>query len=77
VIKELVLLERSVRVMQCGLVFFLFLVSFYFGVAWQNYLFGIAMGFGVFASIELVAVAVRAQLGAVGDGVWSQVNSTA
>jgi hypothetical protein len=47
--------ERSVPVMQCGLAFLLFLVSVYFGVAWQRSLFGIAMGFGVFAGIELVA----------------------
>jgi hypothetical protein len=76
-IKALVLLERSVRVMQCGLLLFLFLLSFYFGLAWRNYLFGIALGFGVFASIELVAIAVRSQIGASADTAWSHVNGAA
>ena len=71
------LLERGVRVMQCGLVLFLFLASFYFGLPWQSPLFGIALGFGVFASIELAAVAVRSQVGAAADSVLSQINSAA
>ena len=77
VIKELLLLERSVRVMQCGLLVFLFLLSFYFGLPWRNYVFGIAMGFGVFAAIELAAVAVRSQVGATANIGLSQINSAA
>jgi len=77
VVRAVVLLERSVRVMQCGLLLFLFLLSFHFGLPWRNYLFGIAMGFGVFASIELIAVAVRAQVGVTGANVLAQVNSLA
>ena len=76
-IKELLLLERSVRVMQCGLLAFLFLISFHFGLSWQSHIFGIALGFGVFASIELVAIAVRAQMGLVANTAYSQVNSAA
>jgi len=77
VVKAIVLLERSVRVMQCGLLMFLFLLSFYFGLSWRNHIFGIALGFGVFATIELVAIAVRAQIGAIANTAYSQVNSAA
>jgi len=77
VVGAVLLLERSVRLMQCGLVLFLFLAAFYFGLPWQNYRFGIALGFGVFASIELAAVAVRSHMGASVAAACSQINSAA
>lgn len=77
IIKAVVLLERSVRVMQCGLLLFLFVLASYFGLPWQNYLFGIALGFGVFASIELAAIAVRSQTGVMAARALSQVNAVA
>ncbi len=77
VVRAVLLLERSVRLMQCGLVLFLFLAAFYFGLPWQNYRFGIALGFGVFASIELAAVAVRSHMGARVAVALSQVNAAA
>lgn len=77
IIKGVVLLERSVRVMQCGLLLFLFVLASYFGLPWQNYLFGIALGFGVFASIELAAIAVRSQTGVIAARALSQVNAVA
>lgn len=72
-----VILERSVRVVQCGLLFFLFLFSSSFGLSWRHYVFGIALGFGLFASVELVAVTMRAHFGSVADATWSLVNSAA
>ncbi len=65
------------RVRPCGLLVFLFLLSFYFGLPWQNYLSGIALAFGVFAAIELAAVAVGSQIGTLADSGLSQVNSAA
>src|SRR5208283_6144746 len=53
----ILLAERGVRLMQCGLVFFLLLFSEYLGISRRNPLFGIALGFGLFASVNmLVAV---------------------
>jgi hypothetical protein len=77
IVRAVLLLERRVRLMQCGLVLFLFLAAFYFGLPWQNYRFGIALGFGVFASIELAAVAVRSHMGASVAAACSQINSAA
>ena len=40
----ILLAERGVRLMQCGLVFFLLLFSEYLGISRRNPLFGIALG---------------------------------
>ncbi len=53
-------MERSVRIMQCGLVLFLFLFSRSFGLSTRNHLFGIAAGFGVYAAVELITVSLLA-----------------
>src|SRR5271165_5128509 len=50
----LLLAQRSVRLMQCGLVIFLLLFSEYLGISRRNLLFGIALGFGLFASVSML-----------------------
>jgi len=77
IVRAVVLLERSVRMMQCGLLMFLFVLSFYFGLPWRSHIFGIALGFGVFATIELAAVAVRLQVGVNAAIALSWMNSAA
>lgn len=49
------LLERSVNIIQVGLLLFLFLFSRLFGLSWRSYTFGVALGFAVFASAEIIA----------------------
>ncbi|MBZ5629057.1 MAG: hypothetical protein LAO06_09345 [Acidobacteriia bacterium] len=56
-------LMRSVEVMQCGLVLLMLLCSSYLGVTLRHRIFGIALGFGVTAAVDLVAVTVLANLG--------------
>lgn len=56
-----VVAERSIDVMQCGMLVLLFLFASYFALTWRNYVFGIALGFGVIASMELLAAAVASQ----------------
>lgn len=51
-------LQRSVRVVQCGLVLFLLVFSRYLGTSWRQKSFGIALGFGTFAAVELSLVAL-------------------
>lgn len=48
--------ERSVRLMQCGLFVLLMLLCRVLKDSWRQPVFGIALGFGVFASIELILV---------------------
>jgi hypothetical protein len=47
--------ERSVRFTQCALILFLLLFSRRLGVSWRQQSIGIALGFGWFAGVELVA----------------------
>ena len=51
--------QRCVRVMQCGLILFLLVFSGYLGVSWRQQSFGIALGFGGFAFVELAMVALN------------------
>lgn len=48
------LLSRSVAIIQAGLLLFLFLFSRMFGLSWRSFIFGIAFGFAIFASAQLV-----------------------
>jgi hypothetical protein len=50
--------ERSVRLMQCGLFFLLMVLCRALRDCWRQPVFGIALGFGVFASIEMILVTV-------------------
>jgi hypothetical protein len=63
VLQTMLTLERSVRIVQCGLLVVLFVFASFFGLSWKNYLFGIALGYAIFLSMELAAVAVRAHVG--------------
>jgi len=64
----LALLDRAVAIVQCGLLLFLFLFSSYFGLSWRHYVFGIALGLGVFSSMQLATAAVQAEMGLLVPG---------
>ena len=54
---------RSVEIMQCGLVLLMLLCSAYLGISLRHRIFGIALGFGITAAVDLIVVAVFANLG--------------
>lgn len=56
VIGTIFLAERSVRMMQCGIVFFLLLFSEYLGISRRHVVFGVALGFGVVAASDMLVV---------------------
>ena|SRR5256885_3965805 len=56
-------LERSVLVMQAGMLLFLMLFSSKLGLTWKHHSFGISLGFGIYASGQLVISTLFAQLG--------------
>lgn len=60
-LKGSLVVQRSIDVVQCGLLLLLFLFASYFALTWRNYVFGVALGFGVMATLELLASAVAAQ----------------
>jgi len=47
------ILGRSVSVVQCGLILFLFVFAAHFRLNWSSPVFGIALGFGVASSVYL------------------------
>ena len=49
--------QRCVRIIQVGMVLFLLFFSHYLGVSRRQYSFGIALGFGGFAVVELALIA--------------------
>jgi hypothetical protein len=59
----LIVLERSVRLVQVGLLLSMFLLSSFFGVAWKNHVFGVALGLAVVTSLQLAVIAMRARFG--------------
>jgi len=54
--------QRCVRVVQCGLVLFLLAFCRNLVVSWKRQSFGIAMGFGLFAGVELLTTALYSGL---------------
>jgi hypothetical protein len=56
-------MEQAARIIEVGLMMILFICSTAFGLHWKQAEFGIALGLGFFASIELLAVTLRPLLG--------------
>jgi len=65
---------QGVRLVQCGLLLFIFAVSGVSGLAWRSQVFGIALGFGLFAGVQLVTAAIGIHAGQVSDSTWRWVN---
>ncbi len=65
--------QRSVRLVQCGLVFFLLYFCSYLGITRRHYLFGIALGFGTIASAEVALYASRIATGLISDRVFNLI----
>jgi len=60
IVQAVSMVGRCVRVIQCGLILFLLLFSGYLGVSWKQQSFGMALGFGGFAAVELAMATLRA-----------------
>jgi hypothetical protein len=56
-------LEQATRIIEVGLLMILFICSAAFGLHWKQAEFGIALGLGFFATIELMAVTLRPMVG--------------
>jgi hypothetical protein len=53
-------LEQTLFIIQCGLVLFVFLFAAYFGLAWNNRTFGIAIGLGILSCEHMATWAIMA-----------------
>lgn len=59
----LFILEVAVRIGEVGLVILLFVFAGIFGLPWRRSAFGIALGIGMYASVQLAAVAWQSYAG--------------
>ncbi len=66
-------LQRSVRIVQVGLILFLLLFSRFLGVSRKQISFGISLGFGLFAMVELLLYALNSG-GFVRHGLFNLIN---
>ncbi|MCU1308346.1 MAG: hypothetical protein JWN45_3041 [Acidobacteriaceae bacterium] len=73
-IYTIMVFTRTVRIVQVGLMLILVVLSISFGFYWSSQAFGITLGFGSYAAVELVNNTVRAMLGPQGNSIWSQVS---
>lgn len=69
--------DRSVRMMQCGLVLFMLLFSEYLGISRRNVLFGIAVGFGFFAAVNMLVMTALTHQGVISKTNLSRINGLA
>jgi hypothetical protein len=77
VVSAVLAFDRNVRVMQCGLFLLLMLLCRFLRHCWRQHVFGIALGFGVFASIELILVSIVMHYGDAPVAIVSLVKSAA
>ncbi len=63
-------LERSVHVLEIGVLIVLFVMCRVLGMVWQRFAFGIAVGMGLTLSGEAIAAAMRVFLGAAGNRIY-------
>ena len=54
-------IDRTVRLLQCGQLLFVFLFIRYFRISWRSRAFGIALGLGILSSSTLAVNAIRSQ----------------
>jgi hypothetical protein len=73
----LTVLQRSVGLVETGLLLLLFLFCRWFGLTWREHVFGIALGFGLMASLVLGAGTIRTHFGAGADRIYGYASPAA
>ena len=75
VVHAVLTLQRSVKLVQFGLILFLLLFSRFLGVSRKQVSFGIALGFGFSAGVELMLLALQSG-GLIGLATLNLINMT-
>ena len=70
-------MERGVRMIESGLLLFIFLFAVILRLSWRNYVFGIAIGFSLLLTGQLVLYTARLQFGAVNHATLDLLNAVA
>src|SRR5207237_697352 len=65
----------SVRLIQCGLLLFFLMFSNYLGLPMKNFACGIAFGFGIFATGDMLIFSLKSQMSMYYHGTISVLSS--
>jgi hypothetical protein len=68
----LMITQRGVRIIHCGLILFLLIFARHLGVSWKQNSFGIALGFGLYSAVELGTYALYSS-GRMGESLASSL----
>lgn len=69
--------EEAARVVELGLLLFLFMFSTAFGLHWRQQIFGIALGLGLFVAVELIGITARTRFGIGAIGILNSARASA
>ena len=61
--KSVLVVGEAARLLEVGLIAVLFFFAKAFGLHWRHSTFGIAVGLGIFATVELVATTIQSEFG--------------
>lgn len=57
--------DRTVSIMQCGLLLVLVAVAYFFRLSWRSYIFGIALGLAIYDGLKLLDWTIGDRLGSL------------
>jgi len=67
-------LQRSLEIVQGGLLFLLFVLASFLGLRWPRHAWGIALGFAVFTGVNLAIFTLLAQFGIISQDALSLIS---
>lgn len=77
-ISAILLLDRSIAVLQTGLVLILFLSAKLMALPWRrDFSFGISLGLSIVGTTDLAAAFLRAQIGPAGNSIYAVAQTSA
>lgn len=62
-------LQRSISLLRCGMLLFLWIFAARLGISWQHHVWGIVCGLGFYAAVSLIVAAIHAITGTM-SGDW-------
>jgi hypothetical protein len=68
--------ERSLRIIQLGVLVSMFALASYLAITWRHYVFGIVVGYGLYAAANLSAMTYLAYLGGAGHAQGATLGRT-
>lgn len=77
VVAGLLVLERTLRLVQVGLLLLVLITGRYLRIAWKRDMLGVALGFGMYAAVSIVCTTLQAQNGPVAFYALGLVAGTA